>query len=129
MSASLTRAFSALAVALATLGTSVAVQAATSPGDVEAGKQIAFSRKDGNCVACHVLPGAKMAGNVGPPLGPWVKQAFQSKDEMVKYLYDPQARFPHTVMPPFGRNKMLTEKQLQQVTDYLWSLTEKGERK
>ncbi len=128
MSASLMRACRALAVALAALGTSVAVQAAASQSDIAAGKQIAFSRKDGNCVACHSLPGAEMPGNVGPPLGPWVRQTFHSKRELVQYLYDPQARFPHTVMPELGKNGMLTDKQLQQVTDYLWSLSEKGGR-
>jgi len=129
MSANLTRACRALAVALAALGTSVAVQAAASPSDIAAGKQLAFSRKDGNCVACHSLPGADMPGNVGPSLGPWIKQVFHSKEALVRYLYNPQATFSHTVMPPFGKNGMLSEKQLSQVADYLWSLTEKGERR
>ena len=129
MSANLTRACRALAVALAALGTSVAVQAAASPSDITAGKQLAFSRKDGNCVACHSLPGADMPGNVGPSLGPWIKQVFHDKEALVRYLYNPQATFAHTVMPPFGKNGMLSEKQLSQVADYLWSLTEKGEHR
>lgn len=122
MPARLTRACRTLGVALAALAVSAAALAA-SPADIAAGKKIAFGRKLGNCVACHKLPGATMPGDVGPPLGSWVRGVFHRKENLVKYLYDPQARFPHTVMPEFGKNGMLTEKQLKQVADYVWSLT------
>jgi len=128
MSASLTRSRPALVVALAAFGMSAAAHAADSASDIAAGKEIAFGLKEGNCVACHNLPGAAMAGNVGPRLGPWVHGVFHSESELVKYLYDPQAKFAHTVMPEFGKNKMLTEEQLEQVSAYVWSLSEKGER-
>ncbi len=128
MSARLTRRCRTLVVALAAFGMSAAVNAASTASDVAAGKKIAFALKEGNCVACHSLPGAAMAGNVGPRLGPWVHGVFHSESELAKYLYDPQAKFAHTVMPEFGKNKMLTEEQLEQVSAYVWSLTEKGER-
>ena len=35
---------------------------------VEEGKKVAFDRKKGNCMTCHVMPGARLAGNIGPPL-------------------------------------------------------------
>lgn len=128
MPARLTRAGCALAVALAAFGTSAAVHAAASPDDVAAGKKIVFAMKGGNCVACHNLPGASMAGNVGPQLGPWVKKVFHTKEDLVHFLYDPQAKIPHIVMPEFGKNGMLTQKELEQVAEYLWSLNDKGER-
>lgn len=128
MSASLNRRCGTLVVALAAFGVSTFAHAAASASDVAAGKKIAFGTKLGNCVACHSLPGAAMAGNVGPRLGPWVHGVFHSESDLVKYLYDPQAKFEHTVMPEFGKNKMLTDEQLQQVAAYVWSLSEKGER-
>ena len=97
---------------------------AAAPSDIAAGQQIAFSRKLGNCIACHSLPGAAMPGNVGPRLGPWLKHVFRTKAALEKYLYDPPAKFPHVVMPEFGKNGLLTDKQIQQVADYLWSLKE-----
>jgi sulfur-oxidizing protein SoxX len=111
----------ALALTLATFAAGAAVHAA-SPADVAAGRKIAFARDKGNCIACHALPGAAMPGNVGPALGHWIKSFFPTKQALVQYLYDPQAKIPHVVMPKFGKNGVLTEQQLQQVADYLWSL-------
>ncbi len=107
-----------IAVAALAVGTAYAA----TPADIAIGKRIAFSRKEGNCIACHSLPGAAMPGNVGPRLGPWIKTVFRTKHELTHYLYDPQGKIPHVVMPEFGKNGVLTEKQLQQVADYLWSL-------
>lgn len=91
-------------------------------GDVASGKKVAFSRKQGNCIACHSLPGAAMPGNVGPPLGAWIRSTFRTEHALVRYLYDPAAKIRHVVMPEFGKNRILTRRQLQQVADYLWSL-------
>lgn len=129
MSAVLTRRCRALVLALAAFGMTAAAHAQASASDIAAGKKIAFALKQGNCVACHSLPGAAMPGNVGPPLGPWVRGVFHSRSDLVKYLYDPQGKFPHTVMPAFGRNKILTDKQLEQVAAYIWSLSGKGEHR
>ena len=39
-------------------------------GDPEHGRQLAWARDRGNCVACHVIPAPDVTthGNVGPPL-------------------------------------------------------------
>lgn len=103
-------------------GAASAAARAASPADIASGKKIAFSSKEGNCIACHRLPGAAMPGNVGPPLGSWIKGPFPTKQALVRYLYDPAAKIPHIVMPQFGKNHILTSRQLQQVADYLWSL-------
>lgn len=111
---------SALAIALASLVAGAVYGA--SPDNIAQGKAIAFSRKLGNCVACHDLPGATMPGNIGPRLGPWVRNVFRTKQQLLRYLYDPQGEIPYVVMPEFGKNKILTEDQLRAIADYLWSL-------
>ncbi|MBE7563430.1 sulfur oxidation c-type cytochrome SoxX [Acidithiobacillus sp. HP-6] len=104
------------------------VNAAAAPGNVssiQAGKAIAFNRAQGNCLACHALPGGTMAGNVGPALpmqGVTFQQMFQTKEKLVAFLGDPEKLFPYANMPEFGKNKVLTQTQLEQVADYLWSL-------
>ncbi len=35
---------------------------------LEQGKQLAFERRKGNCLACHIIAGGELAGNLGPPL-------------------------------------------------------------
>ena len=47
---------------LAPFSTTVAASA------VEQGKKVAFNKKTGNCLACHMIKGGKLAGNMGPPL-------------------------------------------------------------
>jgi len=32
------------------------------------GKAIAWDRKKGNCLTCHMMDGGQQAGNVGPPM-------------------------------------------------------------
>ena len=38
--------------------------------DIEQGKKVAFDRKKGNCLACHMIAGGELPGNIGPPLRP-----------------------------------------------------------
>ncbi len=95
----------------------------TSAQNIAAGKSIAFNRTQGNCLACHILPGGKMAGNVGPDLSVLpLKAIFKTKEKLVDFLYDPEKVIPHINMPQFGKNKILTHQQMAQVADYLWSL-------
>ena len=35
---------------------------------LEQGKELAFSRTKGNCLACHYVEGGELTGNYGPPL-------------------------------------------------------------
>ncbi|PKY10629.1 sulfur oxidation c-type cytochrome SoxX [Acidithiobacillus marinus] len=102
-----------------------AADAPTNASNIQAGKAIAFNRAQGNCLACHALPGGTMAGNVGPALpmkGVTFQQMFQTKEKLVAFLGDPEKLFPYANMPEFGKNKVLTHTQLEQVADYLWSL-------
>ena len=71
--------------------------------DPEAGKKIVLGRGDGNCLLCHVIPGAdRPAGNVGPSLA-GVGTRFPEA-ELRARIAD-AARFnPATVMPPYGRS-------------------------
>lgn len=117
-----------LIAGLAGLTLSMEASAADTPtnaGNIQAGKAIAFNRAQGNCLACHALPGGAMAGNVGPALpmkGVTFQQMFQTKEKLVAFLGDPEKLFPYANMPEFGKNKVLTQTQLEQVADYLWSL-------
>jgi len=43
-------------------------------------------------------------------------------DELVAIVFDETKRNPLTVMPPFGRNRILTEKEINAVVDFLQTL-------
>ena len=88
---------------------------------VEKGKKIAFNRKKGNCLACHSIAGGHMAGNMGPPLVA-MKARFPDKAKLRAQIWDATKANPNTVMPPFGRHKILSEKEIDLVTEYIYTL-------
>lgn len=90
----------------------------------EDGHSLAFDKKKGNCLACHAIPGdpkAEAAGNIGPPLVN-MKQRFPDRAKLRAQIWDATVANPDSVMPPFGRNKILTEKEIDLVTDYVQGL-------
>ncbi len=84
------------------------------------GKKIAENRKKGNCFACHDYKGAHLAGNVGPPLVA-MKSRFPDKAKLRTQIWDATRANPNTMMPPFGRHEILSEKEIDAVT--AWVLT------
>ena len=85
------------------------------------GKQISFERSKGNCLACHVIEDGDTPGNIGPPLIN-LSVRFSNKRQLRKQIWDATVYNPQTSMPPFGKNKILTEEEIDKVVDYLWSL-------
>jgi len=97
----------------------VLAQAAT-PADVAAGQKIAFTKALGNCIACHVIAGGSEPGNIGPELKD-VKTMVPDRKLLYAIIYDEEARNPATVMPAFGKNALLTPKQINQLIDFLYT--------
>lgn len=89
--------------------------------NVEQGKMIAFNKKLGNCLACHQIAGGNMAGNIGPALKN-MKARYPDKAALRARIWDETKFNPNTVMPPFGRNHILTESQIDKVVDFIYTL-------
>ncbi len=89
--------------------------------NLEEGKQIAFSRPKGNCLACHMVIGGMSPGNIAPPLIA-MKSRFPDKQVLKDQIADASKRNPETAMPLFGRHEILTEAELDKVVDYIYSL-------
>ncbi len=96
--------------------------AADGPSSVtDRGRTLAFAQPKGNCLACHWVKGAKRPGNIGPPLVA-MKVRFPEKSLLRERIWD-QSRFnPTTVMPPFGRNQVLTEDEIDRIVEFVWML-------
>jgi len=113
-------------VCLSALGSGLAAADNIPPmnaTNIAAGRAIAFNKAQGNCLACHVLPGGVQAGNVGPNLSELpLHVVFKNREKLAKFIYDPEAVIPHINMPRFGKDEVLTNHQIGLVTDYLWSL-------
>jgi sulfur-oxidizing protein SoxX len=85
------------------------------------GKQVAFDRTKGNCLACHAIEGGDLAGNVGPPLIA-MKARFPDKARLRAQLWDSTKSNPNSIMPPFGRHQILAEKEIDQIVEYMYTL-------
>jgi sulfur-oxidizing protein SoxX len=85
------------------------------------GKAIAFDRGKGNCLSCHGIKGGELPGTVGPRLND-MKARFPDRNELIGIVTDETKRNPQTVMPPFGRNLILTDKEISAIVDFLYQL-------
>jgi L-cysteine S-thiosulfotransferase len=88
------------------------------------GRALAFDKKKGNCLACHAIPSeakAESPGNIGPPLTN-MKERYPDRAKLRAKIWDATVSNPNTAMPPFGRNKILTEPEIDLVTDYIQGL-------
>ena len=103
------------------------------------GKEIAFSRSQGNCLACHNIMNASgqsqgsSPGTVGPALVmPAIR--FGTKQNLHDKLWAPegtfkdapragdQIRVKYSMMPYFGAYGILSDDEISKIVDYLWSL-------
>jgi L-cysteine S-thiosulfotransferase len=105
---------------LAVLG-SVPAHASESAA-VAAGRELAHDVYKGNCLACHQIPGDPTAvtmANIGPPII-HMQERFPDRSELRRQIWDPTRRNPETVMPPFGKHQVLTEREIDLVLDYIY---------
>jgi sulfur-oxidizing protein SoxX len=84
------------------------------------GQTLAFDRSKGNCLTCHDIKGGDAPGNVGPPLAD-MKTRFPDRKELRGIVFDETKRNPQTVMPPFGRNLILTDGEIEAIVDFLYT--------
>ena len=95
--------------------------AAEAKSVIEQGREIAFNRKKGNCLACHQIEGGTLPGNIGPPLI-GMKARFPDKAKLRAQIWDATVNNPNTIMPPFGRHRILSEEEIDKVVEFIHSL-------
>lgn len=96
----------------------VAVAEDEAPSAVERGKAIAFDRKKGNCLACHMIATGDLPGNIGPPLVAMAIR-FPDKAKLREQIWDATSKNPMSSMPPFGKHRMLTEEEIDLITEFI----------
>lgn len=120
----------ACAISAIMLSGSVLAQATATPAGAaapkkeETGKDIAFNRGKGNCLACHAmptLPDAESAGMYGPPLIA-MSARYPSKAKLRAQIWDATAANPSSSMIPYGKHGVLTEAEIDKVTDFVYGL-------
>jgi len=111
------------ACAFSAIALSGSVLAADPPKE-ESGKDIAFNRTKGNCLACHgmpTVPDATSTGMYGPPLIA-MSARYPDKAKMRAQIWDATVANPSSSMIPFGKHKVLTEQEIDKVVDFVYGL-------
>ena len=92
-----------------------------------AGWCTSVNRRQGNCLACHVMvtpnwpEGFPPGGNVAPPLVA-MKSRFADRDVLRAQIYDARDKNAQSMMPPFGAHGLLNDKQIDSIIDFLYTL-------
>ena len=108
----------------ATKAAAPAAKAEAPKAKEETGKDIAFNNRKGNCLACHTMPtvpDAVSGGMFGPPLIA-MSARFPDKAKLRAQIWDATAFNPSSSMIPFGKHKVLTEQEIDKVTDFVYGL-------
>lgn len=117
---------------LAILGALLLQGCKTTPGDTNSASKeakpiemdavkIMTNANIGNCTACHAIPAEPkiVAGDIGPPfIG--MKARFPDITKLKAAIADQKMIAPDTIMPPFGRNKLLTAEQIDVVAQHIY---------
>jgi len=111
-----------LAIALGAL-TIAPMAAAENPGAkmIEEGKELAFDRTKGNCLACHHIDGGASGGTIGPPLVA-MSVRFPDKNKLREQIWDATVMNPESAMPPFGSHHILSDAEIDKFVEFIWSL-------
>ena len=112
--------FRTLALAFV-IGATVSIPTAGAQSDAAEGQKLAFDRAKGNCLSCHDIKGGDLPGTIGPALRD-IKSKYPDRNDLVAILTDETKRNPQTAMPPFGRNRILTEQEIDAIVDFLQTL-------
>ena len=85
------------------------------------GQRLAFDRAKGNCLSCHEINGGDLSGTIGPALK-GIQRKYPDRNDLVAILTDETRRNPLTAMPPFGRNRILSQQEIDAIVDFLRTL-------
>jgi len=73
-----------------------------------------------HCLTCHEVKGGSDFGNGGPSLVN-LKERYPNRKDVAAIIFDETKRNPQTVMPPFGRNLVVTDKEIEAIVDFLYT--------
>ncbi len=96
--------------------------AAADPDRAQQGRRLAQAGDKGNCLACHQIPGDTTGvsqANIGPPLI-GLRERFPRRRALELQIWDASQANPDTVMPPFGRNQILSAEEIERIAEYLY---------
>ena len=98
-----------------------------NPDEITKGLCTSINRSKGNCLACNEVAvdpwpeGLAAGGNIALPLAA-IKQRFPEKAKLRAQIWDATRTNPRSVMPPFGRHKILSEAEIDNIVEFLLAI-------
>lgn len=80
--------------------------------------------RKGNCLICHhvsvkgLSDGLAPSGNIGPILNN-ISTKYPDHSELVGLLNDPSTKHPNTIMPPYGKHRILSQDEIEAIAAFL----------
>ena len=102
-------------------------QQALALGNVVAGRALFADERKGNCGACHKTPtdASRLgASSIGPALE-GMRQKYATPADQLRLrdsIRDQSMINPTTIMPPYGKHRILTESEIDDIVAYLETL-------
>ena len=91
------------------------------------GRTIFIDERKGNCSACHRTPtdaALKSVSTIGPSLEA-IKQKYPLAADRLRLrnaIWDLSKTAPNTIMPPYGKHRILTDPEIDALITYLETL-------
>jgi L-cysteine S-thiosulfotransferase len=93
----------------------------TAIATVAKGRAIFLDERKGNCAACHKAPNdstIKTQSNIGMALEA-VKARYPDRAKLRDAIWDLSKTVPNTIMPPYGKNRILSDDEIDALVIYL----------
>lgn len=103
------------------LGSVLSMPALADEASIKRGQEVAYDRKTGNCLACHVIADGALPGNQGPPLVAMAAR-FPDREVLKAQISNPLDKNPNSIMPPFGLHNIISDQDIDDIVDYLLTL-------
>ena len=91
---------------------------------VPAARDLFVQRDKGHCIACHQLPegaGPASRADLGPRLE-GARMRSLGRARLREIIVDPTKANPATVMPPYGRHRLLERAEIDRLVEFLHAL-------
>jgi L-cysteine S-thiosulfotransferase len=85
------------------------------------GRAIFLDERKGNCAACHKAPNdaaIKTKSTIGMALEA-VKARYPDRAKLRDAIWDLSKTVPNTIMPPYGKNRILSDDEIDALVTYL----------
>jgi L-cysteine S-thiosulfotransferase len=99
----------------------VAANTASKVAKISEGRAIFIDERKGNCAACHKAPNdsaVKTKSNIGMPLEA-IKARYPDRAKLRDAIWDLSKSTPNTIMPPYGKNRILSDDEVDALVIYL----------